>query len=618
MYHAGGGGVPGVLRSLSHGPRRGRSSCPEGILVEQGWWQPIQESPISTEAPVDVSSIQNLRLTPTTDHGRVALHESGEPTTGPSGTFPARTNASVTGNERDRKQAGNSLLRMAVQGGGDAPPSFNAALLISMLGRGRGRGWAISDAGPLALGSSQPRQGHRLSAHASSALSLQQDRRHSATGTSSVVPERSHTSKSHERPRHQAQVPQHSLVKAANSIVRPAIQDVRQLPWPRPVSPVAPAGQEAPPPEMGPAKERRPTSVQKLTKGDGSAPPSFPANKCTLGRHKGRGRIRGAAPLVSVRSAQPYLGRLVSSKPPSAVSSQQRSTQDCDETASRTLFSDPKEEFLRVLSERSSATNAAPQPESSSTSRVPDSDADDYIFLQETKWPIKPAFLMAQKEVDRSIRQHKVQWLIDTRNALQFSPETLFLAVSLADRYLEGCVVDKRQMELLWAAALCVAVKHKEPEYHVVYRSYVASAKRMGESREQELCNMEEDVSRAVGWSLDLALPLDFLRRNCKAAEASKQEHLTAMYILEVCLVDYIMAWMPPSKKAASALYCAMHYQGRKNPCWSQKMQLCSGHAIGSLQPIVTRMQELLIAACESDIWTPYEIYEKKWSHTLG
>ncbi|XP_077492138.1 G2/mitotic-specific cyclin-B2-like isoform X2 [Amblyomma americanum] len=289
-----------------------------------------------------------------------------------------------------------------------------------------------------------------------------------------------------------------------------------------------------------------------------------------------------------------------------------RSTKDGGETASRTL-----EEFLRVLSERPSATNSVHQPESSSTSRAPDSDADDMLLL-ETQWALQPVFLSAQKVVDSSVRERNVHWLIGTRNVLQFSPVTLFLAVSLADRYLEACVVDKRQMELLWAAALCVAVKHKEPEYHVFYRSYLASTKGIGESMKTELCDMEEVVSRAVDWSLGLPSPLDFLRRNCRAAKASRQERLTAMYILEVCLVDYTMAWIKPSKKAASALYCAMHYQGRQNPCWGHKMQLCSGHDIGSLMPIVARMQEFLIAACQSDMWAPYESYEKMWSGTLG
>ncbi|KAK8768204.1 hypothetical protein V5799_015331, partial [Amblyomma americanum] len=71
---------------------------------------------------------------------------------------------------------------------------------------------------------------------------------------------------------------------------------------------------------------------------------------------------------------------------------------------------------------------------------------------------------------------------------------------------------------------------------------------------------MEEDIYRAIGWCLDLASPLDFLRRNCNAAKASKQEISTAVYILAVCLVDYTMAWIKPSEKAASALYCAMHF----------------------------------------------------------
>ncbi|XP_077512172.1 G2/mitotic-specific cyclin-B2-like [Amblyomma americanum] len=156
-------------------------------------------------------------------------------------------------------------------------------------------------------------------------------------------------------------------------------------------------------------------------------------------------------------------------------------------------------------------------------------------------------------------------------------------------------------MELLWAVALRVAVEHKEPVHEVCYRSYLASLHGMEGRTEQELCAMEEDIYRAVGWFLDLPSPQDFLRRNCNATMASEQEHLTALNILELCFIDFTMAWMKPSKKAASALYYVMHLHGKQNLCWGPEMQLCSGHDIGVLQPIVTGMQLLMIATCESE-----------------
>ncbi|XP_077512761.1 uncharacterized protein LOC144123922 [Amblyomma americanum] len=129
----------------------------------------------------------------------------------------------------------------------------------------------------------------------------------------------------------------------------------------------------------------------------------------------------------------------------------------------------------------------------------------------ETLYPIGPLFLTNQTEVDPRIRERNVHWLIATCNLLQFSPETLFLAVHLTDRYLE------RQMELLWAVALRVAVEHKELVHEVCFRSYLASLQGIEGRTEQELCAMEEDIYRAIGWSQDLASRLDFLRRNCKA-----------------------------------------------------------------------------------------------------
>ncbi|XP_077512762.1 G2/mitotic-specific cyclin-B3-like [Amblyomma americanum] len=131
--------------------------------------------------------------------------------------------------------------------------------------------------------------------------------------------------------------------------------------------------------------------------------------------------------------------------------------------------------------------------------------------------------------------------------------------------YHDRCASWMRRIRLLWEVALYVAVEHKEPTEELRYRSYLVPTQGMGMSKKEELCAMEEEIYRAVGSSLDLASPMDFLRRNCNAAKASEQEHLTALNILELCLVDFTMAWMKPSKKAASALYYAMRLHGKQN-----------------------------------------------------
>ncbi|XP_077508509.1 G2/mitotic-specific cyclin-B2-like [Amblyomma americanum] len=168
-------------------------------------------------------------------------------------------------------------------------------------------------------------------------------------------------------------------------------------------------------------------------------------------------------------------------------------------------------------------------------------------------------------------------------------------------------------MKLLRTAALFLAAKYEETQDPLLPICFEEIMNGMPDIRKSDVWEMERDILRAVDWNLTRPLSVNFLRRNCKAAQASKKEELTATYILEVCLLDYGMAWVKPSRRAAAALCCALLLLGRPKDCWDLKMEYYSGYSLKDLRPFVRRMAKLTLNAAESENMAPYYKYSVEW-----
>ena len=71
---------------------------------------------------------------------------------------------------------------------------------------------------------------------------------------------------------------------------------------------------------------------------------------------------------------------------------------------------------------------------------------------------------------------------------------------------------------------------------------------------QSQIREMEMDVLQVLRFDLGRPLPLHFLRRNSKAGQVDATIHTLAKYMMELTLVEYSFAHIPPSKLAASAL----------------------------------------------------------------
>ena len=69
-----------------------------------------------------------------------------------------------------------------------------------------------------------------------------------------------------------------------------------------------------------------------------------------------------------------------------------------------------------------------------------------------------------------------------------------------------------------------------------------------------QIRTMEMDIMEVLRFDLGRPLPLHFLRRNSKAGQVDATIHTLAKYAMELTLVEYNWAHVPPSKIAAAAL----------------------------------------------------------------
>ena len=86
-----------------------------------------------------------------------------------------------------------------------------------------------------------------------------------------------------------------------------------------------------------------------------------------------------------------------------------------------------------------------------------------------------------------------------------------------------------------------------------------------------QIRTMEMDIMEVLRFDLGRPLPLHFLRRNSKAGQVDATIHTLAKYAMELTLVEYNWAHVPPSKTAAAALAISLVV----NICLSSKYNTC-------------------------------------------
>ena len=194
-------------------------------------------------------------------------------------------------------------------------------------------------------------------------------------------------------------------------------------------------------------------------------------------------------------------------------------------------------------------------------------------------------------------RYHLVSYFIEsficeTRKE-PYRPETLFIAVSILDRFLYACPVEVRNLQNVGIACMRLACKYEEvvppPSLGEAFPDMDTKEKR------RELLDLELKIFKVLGHNILTPTTFTFLSPILQDAGLLQSEStldaeiakLAIRYALSA-LLDYDMMDVSPSKTASAAVCLARMVFGRTG--WDSALTRLTGHEDTDILDAVTKL----------------------------
>ena len=240
-----------------------------------------------------------------------------------------------------------------------------------------------------------------------------------------------------------------------------------------------------------------------------------------------------------------------------------------------------------------------------------------YNLLKEEEKGIKPmpdyTYMSRQNEINEKMRSILVDWIIDVHFKFGFTDETLFMTVSIIDRYLSICQITRTNFQLLGITALMIACKHEEIDLpkiddfiYITDNAYV----------KDEVIKMEEDVLSKLNFAFLYPSPIKFFEYLSLHFKFEKKHHMMGKYLMESFLLDVKNAKYKPSIISCACAYIVMKFFKMANyhDSYNKKFYV--------LDETVEKYSEHNIKECAKDICllvdninkTNYQACSKKYS----
>ncbi|KNA21165.1 hypothetical protein SOVF_045530 [Spinacia oleracea] len=200
-----------------------------------------------------------------------------------------------------------------------------------------------------------------------------------------------------------------------------------------------------------------------------------------------------------------------------------------------------------------------------------------------------------QHDISPSMRGILIDWLVEVSEEYKLVPDTLYLTVSLIDRYLSGIYIEKQKLQLLGVTCMLIASKYEEMSAPQVEDFCYITANTYAR---EEVLNMERKVLNSLCFQLSVPTIKTFLRRYIHAAQATYKDRLVdleylANYLAELTLVEFSFLRFLPSLIAASAVFLARWTLDQSDYPWNPTLEHYTCYKAAELRVTVTAMQDL-------------------------
>lgn len=223
-------------------------------------------------------------------------------------------------------------------------------------------------------------------------------------------------------------------------------------------------------------------------------------------------------------------------------------------------------------------------------------------------------YMSKQSSVNTKMRAILVDWLIDVHKRYKLRPESLYLAISLLDRYLECRITPRRQLQLVGVTALLIAAKFEEiypPQINdFVYVTDKAYTR-------DDVIKMEATILGALEFSICRPTAAHFLERYQAVNGCTEPHSYLAQYLLELTLPEYAMIKYPPSHLAATAILLSNKLL-RRQCCWTRVASTHTKFTEPMLQDCLKEMCALLERAEHSQLQAVRKKYSQPKFHSVA
>jgi len=171
-------------------------------------------------------------------------------------------------------------------------------------------------------------------------------------------------------------------------------------------------------------------------------------------------------------------------------------------------------------------------------------------------------YMNTQKEITEQMRSILIDWIIDVHGKFGFCDETLYMTVSIIDRYSSIKKITRNEYQCLGITALMISCKHEEinvPKVEdFIYITDNAYTK-------QEVFNMEIDILDKLKYNLLYPSPIKFYEYLSLHFGFDKKKHFLGKYLMETFLLDLICIKFKPSIISCACIYIVMKFFKMKN-----------------------------------------------------
>ncbi|KLO17149.1 hypothetical protein SCHPADRAFT_821952 [Schizopora paradoxa] len=215
----------------------------------------------------------------------------------------------------------------------------------------------------------------------------------------------------------------------------------------------------------------------------------------------------------------------------------------------------------------------------------------EYMHKLEVDLMPNPDYMEGQNEIDNSMRQTLVDWLLQVHLRYHLLPETLWIAINIVDRFLSKRIVSVVKLQLVGVTALFIASKYEEILAPAVDEFVFVTDN--GYSRE-EILKGEKIMLATLDFQISgYCSPYSWMRKISKADDYDIQTRTLCKYLVEVTLLDHRFLRVKPSLVAAVGMYTARQMLGGD---WNEAFVFYSGytedHLIHGHRLIIEKLQE--------------------------